>query len=220
MAIFRFSLTLMLFSNYFVILAIGYMSIRPIAAMKVMPLKYSNRLLHKPVSISFPFNQTELKASPLLIADNRWRSRNEVQDFNKDESNVSFYLILANIIIAMATAVDSSLLKRFAKVNYLIGRGENYRLLTSTFLHGDLQHLFSNCLSLYNVGFPVSEMSFHIFYSLTNCWNFIGRKSFRKMEIFHHLFWFRSVCEYYDLSFGRFPFLGWSFRSDLRNSWG
>jgi hypothetical protein len=166
MAIFRLSLTLMLFSNYFVILAIGYMSIRPTTALKVMPLKYSNRLLHKPVSISFPFNQTELKASPLLIADNRWRSRNEAQNFNKEESNVSFYLILANIIIAMATVLDSSLLRRFAKVNYLIGRGENYRLLTSTFLHGDLQHLFSNCFSLYNVGFPVSEFLFQMFFTL------------------------------------------------------
>lgn len=67
------------------------------------------------------------------------------------------WLIGINIFMFLLTQVidftsGGALIKLGAKVNFLIGMGEFWRLLTSMFLHADLMHLIFNMLALYILG--------------------------------------------------------------------
>lgn len=51
------------------------------------------------------------------------------------------------------------LLNQMTKVNWLVSRGQVHRLATSLFLHGNMQHLLFNSLSLSSIG-PEAERMF------------------------------------------------------------
>jgi membrane associated rhomboid family serine protease len=61
-------------------------------------------------------------------------------------------LITANVVIFLTCKKFPRLTHRFLKSNAMVLRGESYRLLTSLFLHGSVQHLLMNSYSLYNIG--------------------------------------------------------------------
>lgn len=67
------------------------------------------------------------------------------------------WLIGINLIMFALTQIvnitfGNGLLRLGAKVNFLIGLGEYWRLLTSMFLHADVMHLIFNMLALYILG--------------------------------------------------------------------
>ena len=75
--------------------------------------------------------------------------------------SVSRALIAANVALHLVSAGNlvPNLQRRLSKVDFMIRRGEVYRLLTATFLHSSLPHLLFNCYSLYQVG-PQAERVF------------------------------------------------------------
>lgn len=92
-------------------------------------------------------------------------NRNEkIKRFSK-ENTITFILIGINVFMYIITAflsgsiMDSNinvLIFLGAKVNALIDRGQYYRLLTCTFLHGGLIHLALNMYALHALG-PLVE---------------------------------------------------------------
>lgn len=65
-------------------------------------------------------------------------------------------LLAINLIVFLITEKYPQLKMKFMKINWKISRGEEYRLLTSIFLHGSFGHLMTNSYSLYNTGNNVS----------------------------------------------------------------
>lgn len=57
--------------------------------------------------------------------------------------------------------------KLIANYQKVVGDGEYYRLLTTTFIHGDISHLLSNCLMLYILMYFVTSF-YGAFVSLTS----------------------------------------------------
>ncbi|MDO5038712.1 rhomboid family intramembrane serine protease [Clostridium sp.] len=83
------------------------------------------------------------------------------------EYPVTMILILINVIIFIITAILSKsiidintivLVECGAKVNYLINKGQIFRLLTAAFLHGGIMHILFNMYSLYIVGTVVEKI--------------------------------------------------------------
>lgn len=79
---------------------------------------------------------------------------------------VTYSLIAINVLIYILTSYLSNnifdsniyvLVALGAKVNFLIKEGQIYRLLTCTFLHGGIMHIFFNMYSLYAVGPFIEE---------------------------------------------------------------
>lgn len=88
--------------------------------------------------------------------------RRSSSNYEKTEASIITYiLITVNVLAYIVTAylsgnfVDSNinvLVFLGAKVNYLIARGEYYRLITCMFLHGGIMHLLLNMFALYSLG--------------------------------------------------------------------
>lgn len=88
--------------------------------------------------------------------------RRSSSSYEKTEiSIITYILITVNVLAYIVTAylsgnfVDSNinvLVFLGAKVNYLIARGEYYRLITCMFLHGGIMHLLLNMFALYSLG--------------------------------------------------------------------
>ncbi len=67
-------------------------------------------------------------------------------------------LLLLNIGIYIASALNGQLLNAGAKLRFLIQAGEWWRLVTAGFLHGGLLHVGMNCWVLFDVGAQVEEI--------------------------------------------------------------
>lgn len=78
---------------------------------------------------------------------------NELKRGLQSLAPVSFFLVAVNVIIFLICTFTGDLLynKGAFGVTELL-RGGAYRLFTSMFLHGSVQHLFSNMIVLYYVG--------------------------------------------------------------------
>lgn len=64
-------------------------------------------------------------------------------------------IIINSLVFALpylSSLTYESIMRAGWKENAAIADGEYYRLFTSTFLHGDLMHLFFNMYALYNIG--------------------------------------------------------------------
>ncbi len=61
-------------------------------------------------------------------------------------------LLVLNVAVFFLSQVDPRVTLLGAKNDALIRRGEWHRLLTPMLLHGDVQHLFANSYTLYNLG--------------------------------------------------------------------
>ncbi|NMM65051.1 rhomboid family intramembrane serine protease [Clostridium sp. P21] len=106
-------------------------------------------------------NGLESKVEELLDCMNR-----SVSSYGKSEASIITYILISvNVLAYILTAylsgnfIDSNinvLVFLGAKVNYLIARGEYYRLVTCMFLHGGIVHLALNMYALYSLG-PLIE---------------------------------------------------------------
>ena len=74
--------------------------------------------------------------------------------------------------------MNEGLDRRLMKIDFLIKRGQVYRLFTALFMHANLSHLVMNCFSINNIG-PQAEKvfgqgRFFIFYLLSGVLANIG----------------------------------------------
>lgn len=108
-------------------------------------------------------------AIPLKECINIIDKENDINERVKiyKEYPVTMILISINVIIFIITAILSKsiidintivLVECGAKVNYLINKGQIFRLLTAAFLHGGIMHILFNMYSLYIVGTVVEKI--------------------------------------------------------------
>ena len=94
--------------------------------------------------------------------DNSWNNRYDRTVRLQELPICCVALVGVNVVIFVAgllfPQLDAMLKERGQfGVLYLMYRGEFYRLLTSTFLHADVEHLFNNLLLLYFCGEVVEK---------------------------------------------------------------
>jgi membrane associated rhomboid family serine protease len=114
-----------------------------------------------------------------LSSTRRWQNRNDgfrrksTRKYNNLEIfginlNASNLIILINGIVYILTKGvpglegNSRMLNKLIKVDWLISRGETYRLFTSLLCHGSFYHILVNSMSLYQIG-PIAERMFGSF---------------------------------------------------------
>ena len=75
----------------------------------------------------------------------------------------SFEKLFTHLLHLLFAGLRFPLLKNdIMKIDYRIARGEQYRLFTALFAHGNLQHLLMNCLSLRSIGPEVKLLHSYI----------------------------------------------------------
>ena len=83
-------------------------------------------------------------------------------------SNLLFSLILTIVLISLNALKNYSIFEKFKLNVGKVNSGEYYRLLSSGFLHGDMQHLLFNCFTLFIFGDTVimslGEINFVLLY--------------------------------------------------------
>ncbi|MFL2590287.1 MAG: rhomboid family intramembrane serine protease [Flavobacteriaceae bacterium] len=83
-------------------------------------------------------------------------------------SNLLFSLILTIVLISLNALKNYSIFEKFKLNVGKVNSGEYYRLLSSGFLHGDIQHLLFNCFTLFIFGDTVimslGEINFVLLY--------------------------------------------------------
>ena len=79
---------------------------------------------------------------------------------------VSMVLVAVNVVLFLICTFTGELLynKGALSVMYIVEEGAYYRVISSMFLHWDVQHLFSNMIVLYYVGAIVERKIGHIPY--------------------------------------------------------
>ncbi len=103
-----------------------------------------------------------------LVSFIEYINKKEIKKKNRFKDNAVTYTLMGiNIIIFLISVLFSSVITGYggiynidietlaimgAKVNYLIDRGEVWRVITSAFLHGGLIHLFFNMYALKIIG--------------------------------------------------------------------
>lgn len=86
--------------------------------------------------------------------NNKTEEKNKLYEktFKKKKIVVTNLLIIAFIVIYLLSAVGVLDVSQFAMNSAWVKLGEWWRLITATFFHADLIHLFCNCYSLYVIG--------------------------------------------------------------------
>ena len=83
-------------------------------------------------------------------------------------SGLLFSLILSIVLISLNALKNNSNFEKFKLNVGKVNSGEHYRLISSGFLHGDLQHLLFNCFTLFIFGDTVimrlGEINFVLLY--------------------------------------------------------
>jgi len=100
-----------------------------------------------------------------LFARRNYKDTNVIAQPKKP--NFQKHLTASNILLGMNVAIfavsnlipDLHINRRFMKINYMISRGQTYRIVTPLFLHGSLPHLLMNSFSLKELG-PQTEKTF------------------------------------------------------------
>ena len=80
------------------------------------------------------------------------------RDMVYDMESVTSLLVAINVFMFLLQWLIPSLTSRLMKSDSSISRGQIYRLLSSTFLHSNLQHLMANTASLYSIGSQVLSL--------------------------------------------------------------
>lgn len=77
---------------------------------------------------------------------------------------VSAILVAINVVLFLVCTFDDGLLynKGSISILHLMYKGEYYRLLSSMFLHADIQHLVNNMLLLYGLGYMLEKELGHV----------------------------------------------------------
>jgi len=94
-----------------------------------------------------------------FIPRNNNNSTNKYADSIQRLITVTNSIIVANCLIFILQKCLSNFTGLFIKNDYLVSRGQSYRLLTSLFLHGSVPHLVMNMYSVHNIG-PQAEKTF------------------------------------------------------------
>lgn len=118
-------------------------------------LSHADHVQHKKVAGLTP---TVLAAYP-RSGGQKSRSGSSNLASKLTELSATNFFIYLNVLAFLATSLQPALRNRFMKLDAYIRHGQSYRLFTSLFLHGSLQHLLMNCYSLYQVG-PQVERAF------------------------------------------------------------
>lgn len=114
-----------------------------------------------------------------LLKEESFANREEVQGEAGQHANgtvggkerylpwVNIFLVAANVIIFLICTFTGDLLYNVGafSVMDIISDGAYYRMFTSMFLHGNIQHLFSNMIVLYYVGEIVEKNMGHLPYA-------------------------------------------------------
>lgn len=93
--------------------------------------------------------------------NNMINENNKKKKINFRKYKVTYTIIILNVLMYLIESIKSrnlidiniyTLIQMGAKVNILINRGEIYRLITSTFLHGGIIHILFNMSALNIIG--------------------------------------------------------------------
>lgn len=81
---------------------------------------------------------------------------------------VTYGILAANVIVFLVCTLTDNMLYNGGVLfgPYVLERGEYYRLITSMFLHGGVEHLFSNMLVLVALGEMMEDYYGHIRYGI------------------------------------------------------
>lgn len=99
--------------------------------------------------------QLFIKITNDINSKNKSEAEKAEEVFRKKKPVVTLTLIAIYVFLYFATILGNAYedsLNLFCVYGPLIREGEFYRLLTGTFLHGDIFHLLFNCYSLYIIG--------------------------------------------------------------------
>lgn len=93
-----------------------------------------------------------------------WRVRKQITL----ESYVTLFLIILNCFILVACFFEGEILYANGALvaDKVIQNKEIYRMVTSLFLHADLEHLFGNMIMLLFIGPPLEKVVGHLWFGL------------------------------------------------------
>ena len=121
-------------------------------------------IVHRSASIL----NARMRSSPNPVGGKKGKDRTIRVGQNRVALSATNFLIAANVCMFLLSWLNPRLQMKLMKNDRAIRYyGQNYRLLTSLFIHGNLQHVLMNSYSLYNIG-PAVEYAFGTFrYILT-----------------------------------------------------
>lgn len=120
---------------------------------------YYNKLIFSVKDKKILYSSEGSKAFIPII--NYMINENNKKKINFKKYKVTYTIINLNILVYLIEIIKSrnlidiniyTLIQMGAKVNILINRGEIYRLITSTFLHGGIMHILFNMSALNIIG--------------------------------------------------------------------
>lgn len=120
---------------------------------------YYNKLIFSVKDKKILYSSEGSKAFIPII--NYMINENNKKKINFKKYKVTYTIIILNILVYLIEIIKSrnlidiniyTLIQMGAKVNILINRGEIYRLITSTFLHGGIMHILFNMSALNIIG--------------------------------------------------------------------
>lgn len=120
---------------------------------------YYNKLIFSVKDKKILYSSEGSKAFIPII--NYMINENNKKKINFKKYKVTYTVIILNILVYLIEIIKSrnlidiniyTLIQMGAKVNILINRGEIYRLITSTFLHGGIMHILFNMSALNIIG--------------------------------------------------------------------
>lgn len=119
---------------------------------------------HSVISLNWRKVLTRLKMNRNYSYDNRRVTHAQTPP---KSIRMTDLLLIINIVIFLFSCRNPILLRKFAKNDYRLARGEVYRLMTALFLHADVPHLVSNSFSLSQFG-PEVRPSNCLFFFLSS----------------------------------------------------
>lgn len=120
---------------------------------------YYNKLIFSVKDKKILYSSEGSKAFIPII--NYMINENNKKKINFKKYKVTYTVIILNILVYLIEIIKSrnlidiniyTLIQMGAKINILINRGEIYRLITSTFLHGGIMHILFNMSALNIIG--------------------------------------------------------------------
>lgn len=113
-----------------------------------------------------------LSPNNLIMEDIQNRNNNPDDFWNKQTqiyktAYVSMVILAINILVFLACIFVPSIYERgLLATDMILSRREWYRVITSMFLHADINHLFSNMIMLVLAGGIVEKHAGHLYYGI------------------------------------------------------
>jgi membrane associated rhomboid family serine protease len=106
---------------------------------------------------SFIFKNDDTRIKQPIYANRRAITRSPSPA--KPILSVTNTLLAANVGLFLAGKVVKNLDQRLMKIDFLVRRGQLYRLFTAMFVHGSIQHLLFNAYTIFQIGPQVISIS-------------------------------------------------------------